>query len=107
VGVQLVHALDLIRQAAVSAGCPVGPILVIAYKNHALDEILMDVVTASPAFQPVGRVIRCGNSEDVRLKPRMEKHSAFERQAQNVLQVMLLLLMVAGGLFLPAAQSGN
>jgi hypothetical protein len=50
VGVQLVQALDLIRQAAIRAGNPVGPILAISYKNHALDEILLDVVQSAASF---------------------------------------------------------
>lgn len=43
-GVQLILALDMIREAARAAGQPLGPIVVLSYKNHALDEILLDVL---------------------------------------------------------------
>ena len=86
-GVQLVRALDLVRRAALAAGNPVGPILAVSYKNHALDEILLDVLAAHPSFRAGGAVVRCGNSEDPRLKPHAERHSAAERAAQDALQV--------------------
>jgi len=37
IGVCLVLALDLIRKKAEQAGHAVGPVLVLSYKNHALD----------------------------------------------------------------------
>lgn len=43
VGVQLILALDAVRQAAIRAGHSVGPVVIMSYKNHALDEILLDV----------------------------------------------------------------
>lgn len=38
-------------------------VLVLAYKNHALDEFLIDVVNFSPTIGRVGNLIRAGKPE--------------------------------------------
>lgn len=81
VGVQLVLALDLIRSAAMREGHPdVGPILVLSYKNHALDEVLLDVLKAKKHQR--GALVRCGKAEDQELSAYTEQRTAEERTAQ-------------------------
>ncbi|CAN8071016.1 unnamed protein product [Agarophyton chilense] len=81
-GVVLIKALDFIRSAARQSGNPVGPIVVLSYKNHALDEILGDVIDSQEWH---GKIIRCGKTDDPRLSSCMERHSKEERYAQTVL----------------------
>ncbi|KAI0561167.1 DNA2/NAM7 helicase [Gracilaria domingensis] len=81
-GVVLIRALDLIRRVAVRSGNAVGPIVVLSYKNHALDEILGDLIDTR---QWSGAIIRCGKTEDHRLASSMERKSKEEQKAQKVL----------------------
>lgn len=46
-GVIFIRALDIIREGALEAGLAVGPIVVLSYKNHSLDEILMDLLKSN------------------------------------------------------------
>ena len=43
-GVQVIAALDMIRDALKTEGHAVGPILLNSYKNHALDEMVNDLI---------------------------------------------------------------
>ena len=86
----LVLALDLIRSKAESRGHAVGPILVLSYKNHALDEFLIDVITQYEAcsrrhLQP-GMLIRTGKPDIESLELFTEKHSPMERYAKDKLE---------------------
>lgn len=91
-------ALDLIRRQVELEGHAVGPILVLAYKNHALDEFLIDVLNQykSPltergvyfndgSLRP-GMLIRTGNPEIESLERFKEKYSTFETMAKENLQ---------------------
>ena len=73
IGVCLVLALDIIRSAAQKAGQAVGPVVILSYKNHALDEFLDDVVKASHFSQ--GQLIRAGKPENEGLQKFSEKMS--------------------------------
>jgi len=84
IGVCLVLALDVIRKKAEQMGISVGPILVLSYKNHALDEFLMDVIKSDPMIRP-GMLIRSGNPEVDELRPFKERFSPFETDAQKEL----------------------
>lgn len=88
-GVTLVRALDLIRTAAMSSGYALGPIVVLSYKNHALDEILGDLMNSQ---EWTGSIIRCGKTEDSRLQTCMEQKSAQERRAQYILNQRITCL---------------
>jgi hypothetical protein len=86
-GVCLALALDLIRTRAEKAGHACGPIQLLSYKNHALDEFLLDVIKAraassSGALRP-GELIRCGKSDDESLARFSEKFSPLEIAAQG------------------------
>ena len=90
IGVCLVLALDLIRSKAESRGHAVGPILVLSYKNHALDEFLIDVISQYEAstrwhLQP-GMLIRTGKPDIDNLERFTEKHSPMERFAKDNLE---------------------
>lgn len=79
-GVVLIAALDLMRQAAISDGQPVGPIVALSYKNHALDEIMSDVISLpqfSGASRP-GSLIRCGKPDSFKLEAFKESTSPSE-----------------------------
>ena len=85
-------ALDLIRRKAESAGQAVGPILVLSYKNHALDEFLIDLIEQYKAqsrfiysLQP-GMLIRTGKPDIESLERYTEKHSPLELYAKDNLE---------------------
>lgn len=82
-GVVLIKALDMIRDAAFSEGVHLGPILVISYKNHALDEILLDVLKNDKLRG--GQLIRCGRAENEMLSSYTERNTYEEREAQSEL----------------------
>ena len=85
-GVQLIAALNIMRQTLIAHGQPVGPIIVLAYKNHALDEILLDVKSHSALNCNLpGSLIRCGKSEDERLWKHAEHFSAEEKTWEHAL----------------------
>jgi len=98
-GVQLIAALDLIRRAAIGEGRAVGPIIVLAYKNHALDEILLDLL-AHPLLQlkSAGNLIRCGNPDDLKLNLYRESTSFAERMWKDALDKRLIALRTARSL---------
>ena len=80
-------ALDLIRSAAEHDHIAVGPVLVMAYKNHALDEFILDAVDKYPANkQWPGFLIRTGQrSDDPSLHHFGERNSRAEQAAQQEL----------------------
>jgi replication-associated recombination protein RarA len=63
IGVVITRALLILRrlwmQASPSVGCP--PVLVLSYKNHAIDEFLVDLTRSEPCLNP-SRLIRIGSS---------------------------------------------
>jgi hypothetical protein len=93
----LVLALVLVRKYAKRAGFPVGPVLMLSYKNHALDEFLCDVLKSSAtsgrhshhshsdnALTP-GKLVRCGKPDNEELLAYTERNSPAERKLQDVL----------------------
>ena len=90
-------ALDLIRRKAEAQGHALGPILVLSYKNHALDEFLNDVITqydasmgsGSYSYLRPGMLIRTGKPDIESLERYTEKHSPLEYQARNNLEHIL------------------
>jgi hypothetical protein len=99
----LVLALDLVRKKAESQGHAVGPILVLSYKNHALDEFLNDVITqydASSSYYSKmrpGMLIRTGKPDIETLERYTEKHSPLEYNARNDLENIILVQRKARG----------
>ena len=110
IGVCLVLALNLIRKKAESKGHAVGPVLVLSYKNHALDEFLLDVISqynssnrsnrpnfirwdhcATGELQP-GMLIRTGNPEIESLNNFRERHSPLELSAKQHLTSIIDVL---------------
>ena len=85
----MILALDLIRSKAESQGhLGIGPVLVLSYKNHALDEFLTDVITQYESSQQnkklrPGMLIRTGKPDIESLSMFTEKHSPIEREAQD------------------------
>lgn len=76
-GVVLVRALMRIRILWMEHNPSVGrpPILVLSYKNHAVDEFLCDLLTAERRVFAGGtqQMIRIGNPGDARLQPHSER----------------------------------
>jgi hypothetical protein len=66
-------------------GRDVGPILSLSYKNHALDEFLLDCKHYDPSLHEKGKLIRLGKPESSALLNFTEKNSAIETKAQNEL----------------------
>jgi hypothetical protein len=91
-GVQLIAALDLVRQAAIAEGHAVGPIITLSYKNHALDEVLLDVLKLIGELRLPGALIRCGKPEDVQLTAHKESTSPSEMRWENELSERLSVL---------------
>ena len=86
VGVVLVRALDIVRTYATKSGMSVGPIVVLSYKNHPLDEFLLDVMKAEGGHSSLVRgMIRCGKPEDERLHQYCERRNPVEIRAQETL----------------------
>ena len=81
-------ALNLIKEACQANGTSLGPILVLSYKNHALDEFLLDILKNKngnqPSF-PKGTLIRAGKADNEELYDYMEQHSKEEKQALGIL----------------------
>ena len=111
IGVCLVLALDVIRKRAENDGHAVGPILVLSYKNHALDEFLIDFISQYDAtyahgnhwnsnsfhrlfayykIQP-GMLIRTGKPDIESLYNFTERFSPLERRAQDYLASVILV----------------
>lgn len=67
------------------AGHALGPVLVMSYKNHALDEFLMDIVNEYQGSRWPGFLIRTGTPELEILKKFSERSSAGEHAAQDEL----------------------
>lgn len=84
-GVQLIRALDAVRRCVEQCGISIGPIIALSYKNHALDELLLDVVNCNTIVQRPSALIRCGKSEDTRLERYSERRSPQEQRAQHEL----------------------
>lgn len=87
IGVCLVLALDIIRSAAQAEGQAVGPVVILSYKNHALDEFLEDVVRFSNFRER--QLIRAGKPESEGLCRFAEKLSPGERVAQDELSACI------------------
>ena len=66
-----------------------GPILVLSYKNHALDEFLCDVIKFQPSFKKPGALIRTGKAENEIMSSFSERHNPLETSAQNELTTRL------------------
>jgi len=90
VGVWLVIALDYIRQEAMKSGQAVGPIVALSYKNHALDEFLLDI-TKLHKLRPT-ELIRSGKPEHQELVSYTERNSREERNAQAELKNCIAVL---------------
>lgn len=71
-----------------------GPIVVLSYKNHALDEFLCDVLRFSPSMKR-GMLIRTGKAENLELSEFSEKFSPQEQSAQEELTSRVSTLRLA------------
>ena len=85
----------MIRRKAENQGQAVGPILVLSYKNHALDEFLLDVIGQYEAswrviLQP-GKLIRTGKPDIESLEAYTEKYSPLERNAKDILERIIFV----------------
>ncbi|CAB9509012.1 NFX1-type zinc finger-containing protein 1 [Seminavis robusta] len=77
-GVALVQALVLIRTLWLKKTKTVGtpPILVLSYKNHAIDEFCVDIVNALGAYSLRNKMIRIGGQcKDPRLSAFSERNA--------------------------------
>lgn len=86
-GVALVLALLEVRTFLGAQGHSLGPVMLLSYKNHALDEMLVDVLNHGGAPLRVGgRLIRCGKPESKHLERFREKSTPKEKTASQTLQ---------------------
>ncbi len=97
--------MDLIRKKAELVGHAVGPVLVLSYKNHALDEFLIDVIDqynssyssvnsynprSSNRLRP-GMMIRTGKPDIESLNEFSERSSPLEHEARAILANIILV----------------
>lgn len=75
----------IIKNAAKSFGHSVGPVFLLSYKNHALDECLVDVIKFSDGTFNNGRLVRVGNPENEILRQYTERSSSNEKEAEDEL----------------------
>jgi len=92
VGVCLVLALQVIRDTLIQCGYTIGPIITLAYKNHALDELLLDILAASPSLTARNKLIRVGKPEQEELFFYKEHTSKEEEDAKRILENRLSIL---------------
>lgn len=85
VGVWLLLALECIQTSLIAFGKHVGPIMTLSYKNHALDEFILDLIKFSPRISR-GALIRVGKSDNQKLWGYGERNSKEEQAAQRVLE---------------------
>lgn len=91
--------MTIIRHYAQQGGCCLGPIVVLSYKNHALDEFLCDVVddfkTTWSRELRRGQMIRCGHPEHESLQIFSERKQALETETGRVLTRYICALRLA------------
>ena len=86
VGVALVLAYILIKEESLKLGHQLGPVLMLSYKNHALDEFLCDILDFASPKLATDKLIRSGKPENPQLIPYSEKNSKDEQEADRVLK---------------------
>ena len=78
-------ALMQVREIVRKNGGNTGPIIMLSYKNHALDEFLVDVLKSSGDLNGNrSMLIRLGNPENFALKGFTEKRSSAESEHRDV-----------------------
>ena len=99
VGVCLVLAFMAIREVVREKYPYIGPIVALSYKNHALDEFLVDILESNPAkFHKRGALIRLGKPESEKLERFTERRSQDESLARQNLEKYVETLKKARGL---------
>lgn len=100
----LTLALMIVREVCCSEGIAVGPIVVLSYKNHALDEFLLDLLkhrNLGISGQNGNRtyksnknkwLIRSGKAESEELSGYLEQSTGEERDADNILKKEIKIL---------------
>jgi hypothetical protein len=62
-----------------------GPIIVLSYKNHALDEFLLDALGADPVLRGKGNLVRLGKPDNQELGIFTERNTDLEKVAKQKL----------------------
>jgi hypothetical protein len=83
VGVALALAYVCIKNVLQKMGRALGPVLMLSYKNHALDEILVDILRHSNTPMMPGSLIRVGKPEKLDLEKYRERSSPSEKTAEK------------------------
>ena len=92
-GVALVLSLMEIRNVARSSGLHnLGPILMLSYKNHALDEVLVDVLKWAQRVISPGVMIRTGKPEHENLQNFSERANRQQFLAEKELSTRISVL---------------
>jgi hypothetical protein len=92
VGVCLILALIVVRQVVKRKNNYVGPIVALSYKNHALDEFLVDVLENDASLRQHGALIRLGKPENEKLENFTERRSTDEVTARKELERRVVVL---------------
>lgn len=90
----LVIAFAALRDILKKMDKNVGPIVTLSYKNHALDEFLLDVLKSGPRElrERTGKLIRLGKPEQEGLTNYTERSSAKESHAHRELEKRLQVM---------------
>ena len=92
VGVCLILALIVVREVVKRKNIYVGPIVALSYKNHALDEFLVDVLENNSSLNQRGTLIRLGKPENPKLENFTERRSEDESNARKELERRVIVL---------------
>lgn len=85
----------ILREESQLAGYTVGPVLMLSYKNHALDEFLCDVLDFSSPKLNHGDLIRTGKAENPKLLSFGEKANTEEGKAMEELNYRVSVIRKA------------
>lgn len=95
IGVCLALAFDVIRSNAEREGHAIGPIIILSYKNHALDEFLVDMISHAASPMRPGMLIRCGKPDLEALAHFTERGSPMEYDKRDELSRRINILRQA------------
>jgi hypothetical protein len=90
-GVCLALAFNEVRDLLEEHGFVVGPVVILAYKNHALDEFLVDMLSHVNGHAD-NLLIRCGNPDNENLQRYREKSTKRELERKAILDNRLCVL---------------
>jgi hypothetical protein len=91
----LILAFAILRDILRERGESIGPILTLSYKNHALDEFVVDLLRQKPSLSHGQALIRLGKPDNIELDNFTERNSVAESRANKELEIHLGIMNYA------------